>query len=154
MTDLDGSHYFWEKGIPNYILNKPLDRSVGPHLVSLSVSTKELVGLSQASIDSMLLGLPDPYLRYAINMFNTCSRGPTHRSLTNTCGGHNLGGVSFPYHTPQPSQPTVLRFPPKGPARSQVIQSQHKPLEKWCETPITNPWSFDHSASTEFYNYA
>jgi hypothetical protein len=44
--------------------------------------------------------------------------GPTHRSLTNTGGGYNLGGASLPHHTTRPSQLTILRFPPKGPARS------------------------------------
>jgi hypothetical protein len=34
------------------------------------------------------------------------------------------------YRTPWPSQPMVLHFPPKGSARSQVIQSQHKPQVK------------------------
>jgi hypothetical protein len=43
--------------------------------------------------------------------------------------------------------------PPKGLARSQVIQSQHS--HKWNgETPIAGPWSFDHSASTKIYIYA
>jgi hypothetical protein len=65
--------------------------------------------------------------------FNTCSRGPTHRSLTDTGGGL------------QPS---------KGPARSQVVQSQHSLKSKWCRTPIADPWSFDHSASMEAYVYA
>jgi hypothetical protein len=51
---------------------------------------------SQTSIDSRLLGLPDPYHRHAIGTFNTCSRGPTHRSLTDTGGGYNLAGVDLP----------------------------------------------------------
>jgi hypothetical protein len=75
-------------------------------------------------------------------------------ALTDTSGGYNLESAGFPHLTPRPSQPIVLHFPSKGPARSQVIQSQHKPLVKWCETPITDPWSFDHSASTENYVYA
>jgi hypothetical protein len=49
----------------------------------------------------------------------------------------------------------VLHFPPKGPAQSQVIQQQYEALsEMWYETPIADPWSFDHSASTEAYIYA
>jgi hypothetical protein len=87
--DLDGSHYSHEKGIPDYIPSMPADRSMGAHLVSLLLSTKEVVGLSQGSIDSRLLGLPDPYLRHAIGLFNTCSRGPTRRSSTGTGGGYN-----------------------------------------------------------------
>jgi hypothetical protein len=69
--DLDGSHYFWENGIPDYTRSMPAERSAGPHLVSLALSTKEVVGLSQASVNSRLLGLPGPYLRHAIGMFNT-----------------------------------------------------------------------------------
>jgi hypothetical protein len=44
--------------------------------------------------------------------------------------------------------------PPKGPTRSQVIQSQHSLKSKWCEAPIANLWSFDHSTSIEVYIYA
>jgi hypothetical protein len=55
---------------------------------------------SQASVDNRLLGLPDPYLWHAIGTFNTCSWGPTHRSLTDTGRGYNLGGVGFVHHTP------------------------------------------------------
>jgi hypothetical protein len=38
-----------------------------------------------------------------LSMFNTCSRGPTYLSLTDTGGGYNLGGAGFPHHTPCPS---------------------------------------------------
>jgi hypothetical protein len=37
------SHYSQEKRIPIYIPGTPTDRSVGPHLVSLPLSTKEVV---------------------------------------------------------------------------------------------------------------
>jgi hypothetical protein len=86
-TDLDGSHYSREKGIPDYIPSTSADRFAGPHPVSLLLSTKEVVGLSQASVDSGLLGLPGSYHRHAIGTYNTCSRWPTHRSLTDTGGG-------------------------------------------------------------------
>jgi hypothetical protein len=59
--------------------------------------------------------------QHVIGTFNTCSQGPTHWSLTNIGEGYNLGGASLPQITPWPSQLTVLHFPPKGPARSQVI---------------------------------
>jgi hypothetical protein len=84
------------------------------------------VGVKLTSVDCRLLGLLGPYLRRAIGMFNTCSRGPTHWSLTDRSGGYNLGGAGFPHTTPRPSQPMVLHFPPKGPTQSQVIQSHHK----------------------------
>jgi hypothetical protein len=66
------------------------------------------------------IGLLNPYHQHVINTFHTCSRGPTHRSLTDTGGGYSLGGADLPYHTPRPSQPMVLHFPHKDPARSQV----------------------------------
>jgi hypothetical protein len=46
--------------------------------------------------------------------------GAIHRSLTDTGGGHNLGGVNFPHTTPQPFQPAVSTFHPSAPAQSQV----------------------------------
>jgi hypothetical protein len=50
-----------KKGIPDYISSTPADQSVGPHPVSLLLSTKEVVALSQTSIDSRLLGLLGTY---------------------------------------------------------------------------------------------
>jgi hypothetical protein len=46
------------------------------------------------------IGLLGPYHQHVINTFNTCSRGPTHWSLTDTGGGYNLGGAGLPHHTP------------------------------------------------------
>jgi hypothetical protein len=89
LTNLDGSHYSQEKGIPDYTLSAPADRSASPHPVSLPLSTKEVVGLSQASVNSRLIGLPGTYLRHAIGTFNTCSWRPTHQSLTDIGGGYN-----------------------------------------------------------------
>jgi hypothetical protein len=66
--------------------------------------------------------LTGPIYQHAIDTFNACMWGPTHWSLTDTDGGYNLGDAGFPPHTAQPSHPTVLHFPPKGPTRSQVNQ--------------------------------
>jgi hypothetical protein len=56
--------------------------------LSFSLKTViEAVGLSQAPVDGRLLGLPCPYHRHVIVTFNTCSRVPTPRSLTDTGGG-------------------------------------------------------------------
>jgi hypothetical protein len=66
------------------------------------------------------IGLLDPYHQHVISTFNTCSRVSTPRSLTDTGRGYNLRGVSFPHHTPRPSQPTILHFPSKPLPRSQV----------------------------------
>jgi hypothetical protein len=57
------------------------------------------------------IGLLCPYHQHVISMFNTCSRGPTYWSLTDTGEGYNLGSAGFPHHTPRPSQLMVLRFP-------------------------------------------
>jgi hypothetical protein len=58
--------------------------------------TNGAVDLSQASVDDKLLGLLGPYHQHAIGTFNTCSRGPTHRSLTDTGRGYNLAGAGLP----------------------------------------------------------
>jgi hypothetical protein len=76
----------------------------------------EAVGVKLPSINNQLLGLPGSYHQHANGIFNTCSQGSTHRSLTNTGGGYNLGGVGLPHITHWPSQPHVstfhLRVPP------------------------------------------
>jgi hypothetical protein len=46
--------------------------------------TNEAVEKVKTSINSRLLGLPGSYHRHAIGTFNTCSRVPTPRSLTDT----------------------------------------------------------------------
>jgi hypothetical protein len=71
----------------------------------------EAGGVSQAPDGDQLLGLPGPYHRHAIGTFNTCSWGPTERSLTDTGGGYNLGGAGLP-HTYSLTFPTsCLHFP-------------------------------------------
>jgi hypothetical protein len=63
-----------------------------------------------------------------ISVFNTFSRGSTHRSLTNTGEGYNLRGAGLPHHTPPPPFPTDgPLLSPNGPARSQVNHSPTKP---------------------------
>jgi hypothetical protein len=74
------------------------------------VSDIEAVGVKPPFVDIRLPGLLGPYHQHAIGTFNTCSRGPTHRSLTNIGGGYSLEGVDFPHIAPQPSQPTVSHF--------------------------------------------
>jgi hypothetical protein len=87
-----------------------------------SNTTIEAVGWSEASVDGRLLGLLGSYNQYAIDMFNTCSRGPTHRFLTNIGRGYNLRCDSLPHHTHWPSQPTIIHFSPKGPTRLSIQQ--------------------------------
>jgi hypothetical protein len=104
------------KRAPNTIHSAPADRSTGPYPASLLSQPMKQWGQSQASINGRLLGLLDPYHQHVTGTFNTCSRGPTHRSLTDTCVGYNLGGVGFPHTTSRPSQlvvsPFHLRAPP------------------------------------------
>jgi hypothetical protein len=76
------------------------------HRTRLSFSPNTIikpVGLSQSSVDDMLLGLLGSYLQHTISTCNTCSRGSTHWSLIDTDGGYNLVGVipnrrSFTFH--------------------------------------------------------
>jgi hypothetical protein len=42
-------------------------------------------------------------------------RGPTHRSLTDTGGGYNLGGADLPHTTPRPFQPAISTFHLRAP---------------------------------------
>jgi hypothetical protein len=83
-------------------------------------------------VATQLHQLTGPVYQHSIDKFNACSRGSTHRSLTDTGRGNNLGGASFPHHTPRSM---ILHFPPKGAARSQVIQAQHKSLAIKITTP-------------------
>jgi hypothetical protein len=89
------------------------------HKTRLSFSpntTIEAVRLSQTSVDDMLLGLLDSYHQHVIDTFNTYSRGPTHRSLTNIGRGYNLRGPRLAHHTPDlpnwRSSTFHLRAPP------------------------------------------
>jgi hypothetical protein len=87
-------------------------------------TTNEVVGKSQASVNNQLLGLLGIYHQYAIGIFNTCLRRPTHRSLTHTGGGYSLEGGSFPQSTLWPSQPIVFTFHLRAPPG---LQFNHKP---------------------------
>jgi hypothetical protein len=94
------------KGAPDTIHNTPADWFVGPYLVSLPSQPMKQWGQNQASTDGRLLGLLGRYHQYAIGMFNTCSRGPTHRSLTDTGRGTTLEVLMF--HIPLPDLPNQL----------------------------------------------
>jgi hypothetical protein len=98
------------------------DRSTGPYPTSLPSQLMKQWGQSQASINGRLLGLLSPYHKYAIGMFNTCSRGATYRSLTDTGGGYNLEGASFLRTTPRPSRPAVSPFHIRAPPGLQFNQ--------------------------------
>jgi hypothetical protein len=103
------------KWAANTIHNTPTDRSMGPYPVSLPSQPMKQWGKSQASINGRLLGLLGPYHQHAIGMFNTCSQGPTHWSLTDSGGGYNLEGAGFPHTTPWLSQLAVFTFHLRAP---------------------------------------
>jgi hypothetical protein len=70
----------------------------------------------QAPDDDQLLGLPGLYHRHGIGTFNTCSWGPTERSLIDTGEGYNLGGAGSP-HTHSLTFPTSCpHFPLMAPS--------------------------------------
>jgi hypothetical protein len=85
-------------------------------LASLLSQPMKQWGQSQASINGQLLDLLSSYHQYTIGTFNTCSRGPTHRSLTDTDGCYNLEGAGFSRITPRPSQPAVSTFHLRAPS--------------------------------------
>jgi hypothetical protein len=93
----------------------------------LSFSPKtgiEAVGSSQAPVDGRLLGLSGTYHRHAIDTFNTCSRVPTPRSLTDTGEGYHIKNlrIGTTLSSPFPSEGSI--DPPKWP-RSVSIFIQH-----------------------------
>jgi hypothetical protein len=104
------SHFFWEKG------------------------TIEIVEKAKHLLTISYISLLDLCHKHVISTFNTYSRVPTPRCLTDTDGGYNLGGASFPHHTHRPFQPTVLRFSLMARLISDC-QSQHKPLEIKSKAP-------------------
>jgi hypothetical protein len=84
--------------------------------------TNEAVEKAKISINSRLLGLPGPYHRHAIGTFNTCSRVPTPRSLTDTGGGYHIENLRIATTLFLPFSSVGSTDPPSGPARSQIIQ--------------------------------
>jgi hypothetical protein len=67
--------------------------------------------------------LTGPIYQHTISTFNTCSRGPTHRSLTDTGRGYNLRDVDFTHITPLPSHPMVSAFYLSAPSGLQFNQA-------------------------------
>jgi hypothetical protein len=71
----------------------------------------EAEDVSQAPVGDQLLGLPGPISPTCDQYVQYLLTGPTHRSLTDTGGGYNLGGADFPHTTPRPSKSDVSHFP-------------------------------------------
>jgi hypothetical protein len=103
-------------------------------------------GQSQAAINGRLLGLLDPKHQYAIGTFNTCSRGPTEQSLTDTGGDYNLGGVSFPRTHSLTFPTSCLPFPLVAPPDLILTKFQQLNQSVEFKDPMATTWSFNHSA--------
>jgi hypothetical protein len=118
-TALD-SHCSWEKGTPAYILSTPVDRSIGLYLVSLPFTTIEAVEKVKHPLTNKLPRFTRPISTTCDQCIQYLFTGVNPSVLNRHKRGYNLGGIVFPHHTLRPSQPTILRFPHKGPARSQI----------------------------------
>jgi hypothetical protein len=87
------------------------------HGTSLSFSpntTIEAVRLSQAPVVGRLLGLPGPYHWHVIGTFNTCSRLPTSRSLTDVGGGYHIENLRIATVLSPPFPSEGSTDPPNG----------------------------------------
>jgi hypothetical protein len=96
---VEQGHYSREKGLPTQ--STPC-RLTDPwvHTEFLSWANQWSSGGKAKHHWQRLLCLPGPYHWHAIGTFNTCSQGPTHRSLTDIGGRYNFEGADLPYITP------------------------------------------------------
>jgi hypothetical protein len=109
-----------KKATFDYIFSTSTDRSVGLHLISLSLTAIEAVEKVKHQLTNKLHQFTshisparDQYVQYLLT-------GSIYRSLTDTGRGYKLRCVDLPYHTLQFSQLTVLHLLPKCPTRSQI----------------------------------
>jgi hypothetical protein len=111
----------------------------------------EVVGLSQAPVDGRLLGLPGSYHRHAIGTFNTCSRVPTPRSLTDTGECYHIENLRIATTLSPPFPSEGSTDPPNGPAWSQIIHNNYQ--LNWRGKQALNLVSGSlHSTSTITYS--
>jgi hypothetical protein len=87
----------------------------------------------------------DQYVQYLL------TRTP-HRSLTDTTEGYNFEGSSFLQHSPCPFQPTVIRFPPKGPIRSQVNHPANSLTKLRSDQTLNLTSGIHHTTSIILYH--
>jgi hypothetical protein len=110
------------KGTLDYNPNTPANWSVGPHPIPPPPHSHwSSRGKTKYLFPTSYIGLLGPYHQDMISMFNTCSWGPTHRSLTETGGRYNLGGASYPHPSPRPFPTDGPLLSLNGPTRSQFI---------------------------------
>jgi hypothetical protein len=142
---VEQGHCSREKGLPTQSTARWLTdpRSVpnfSPKATIEAVGTKPTFCWESATrLTGPITPACDQYIQYLLT-------GPNSSVLNWYRRGYNLGGVSFPHHTLRPSQVMVLRFPPKGPIRSQIIQHQHKSLVNVMRSTYHQPvvfWSLD-----------
>jgi hypothetical protein len=132
---------------PDTIHNTPADRSAGPYQFLSQANQWS----SRLKPSFKLLGLLGSYHQHAIGTFNTCSQGPTHRSLTDTDGSYSLRGADFSYTTPRPTQPAISPFHLRAsPSLRLSINSLPSEL-KGDQTLNLMSWSL-HSTSTVSYH--
>jgi hypothetical protein len=118
----------WHNPQPGWVIRRSATQFLSQHS---HWSSNE----SQTSVDSRLLGLSSPYHRHVIGTFNTCSRVPTPRSLTDTGGGYHIENLRiattlFPLFLFEGST-----YPSNGPARSQIIQTTFTHLTREGNKP-------------------
>jgi hypothetical protein len=102
-------HHPWEKGLPSQSIAR---RLIDPWVCTqfLSHNSHWSSGEKPSFCWQLATRFTGPIYQHAIDTFNTCSRGLTNRSLTDTGGCYNLGGAGFQHHTLRPSQPVVFAF--------------------------------------------
>jgi hypothetical protein len=111
----------------------------------------EAVRLSQTSVNNRLLGLPGPYHWHAIGTFNTCSRVPTPRSLTDTGGGDHIENLRIATALSSAFPFEGSTDPPNGPAQFQIIHNNYQ--LNWRGKQALNLTSGSlHSTSTVTYH--
>jgi hypothetical protein len=112
----------------------------GTRLSFSSNTAIEAVRLSQTPVDGRLIGLPGSYYRHAISTFNTCSRIPTPRSLTDTGGGYHIENLRIATSLSPPFPSEGSTDPPNDPVRSQIIQITFTNLTGVGTSPKSREW--------------
>jgi hypothetical protein len=107
-----GQRYSYrEKGL----LSESIARQLTNPRVHTQFLSHHIHWSSRGKVKHLLLtsyiSLLGAYHQHVIITFNTCSRVPTPRSLTDTSGSYNNGDAGFLHHTTRPSQLMVLLFP-------------------------------------------
>jgi hypothetical protein len=94
------------------------------------------------------ISLLGTYHQHAIGTFNTCLWGPTHRSLTDTSGGYNLGGASLPHIHSVTIPTSCLHFPLMAPLRTESVTH----ITRIC-WPRSTGWWWRRSFSAQYQRW-